>query len=148
MHALYPLAQEIFGWAWSVGAEETFSGLWWDDFLLAMSKVACCSLHQLALELYSRLVLKRGLKVRSSVTDGENNKVLDRAMEYTRVVGVELADMLVSVNLRLLAVEPRVPVQHMFGGDGLQNYICDHQDCLEQLEDQLGNLMTMTEYMI
>ena len=82
------------------------------------------------------------------MTDRENNEVLDRAMEYTGVVGVELADMLASVNLRLLAVKPHVPTQHMFRGDGLQNFIYDHQGCLEQLEDQLGDLTTMMEHAI
>ena len=57
------------------------------------------------------------------MTDRENNEVLDRAMEYTGVVGVELADMLVSINSRLLVIELCMPVQHMFGGDGLQDYI-------------------------
>ena len=122
--------------------------LWWDDFLQALSKVAHHSLHHLNLKPYSHLVLKQGLKARSGVTDREDNKVLDRAMEYAGVVGVELADMLASVNLRLLAVEPRMPVQHMFGGNGLQNFICDHQDHLEQLEDQLGDLTTMMEHTI
>ena len=96
--------------------------LWWDDFLLAMGKVAHHSLYHLGLELYSHLVLKRGLKVRSVTTNGENSKVLDRAMEYARVVGVELADMLVSINLRL-AIEPHMPVQHTFGGNSLQDYL-------------------------
>ena len=40
------------------------------------------------------------------MTDGENNKVLDRAIEYVRVVGVELVDMLVSVNLKVEALVP------------------------------------------
>ena len=38
--------------------------------------------------------------MRSATTDRENNEVLDRAMEYTGVVGVELVDMLASVNVR------------------------------------------------
>ena len=42
-------------------------------------------------------------------------------------------------------LKPHVPAQHMFGGDGLQNFIRNHQDHLEWLEDQLGNLMMMTE---
>ena len=65
---------------------ETFSDLWRDDFLLATGKVACHSLHHLDLEPYSRSVLKRGLEARSRATDGENNKVLDRAIEYTGVL--------------------------------------------------------------
>ena len=60
----------------------------------------------MGLKPYSWVIFKQGLKVRSSVTDGENNKVLDRAMEYVRVVGVELVDMLVSVNLKVEALVP------------------------------------------
>ena len=85
------------------------------------------------------------MKVRRAERDREENKVLYRAMEYAGVVGVELADMLVSINLRVEAIEPHVPTQHTFSRDGLQNFICDHQDQLEQLEDQLANLMMMTE---
>ena len=86
--------------------------------------------------------------MQSGVTNGENNKVLDRAMEYVGVVGVELVDMLASVNLRLLAIEPHMPAQHTFGGNGLQNFICDHQDHMEWLDDQLGDLITMMEHTI
>ena len=46
------------------------------------------------------MIFKQGLKVRDSAMDGENNKVLDRAMEYAGVVGVELVDILASVNSR------------------------------------------------
>ena len=46
------------------------------------------------------------MKVGSSVTDGENNKVLDRAMEYAGVVGVELVDMLASINSKVEALAP------------------------------------------
>ena len=63
--------------------------------------------------------------------DSEENEVLDRAMEYTGVVGVELVDMLVSVNSKVEAIAPHMPMQHMFRGDSLPNFICDHQDCLE-----------------
>ena len=127
---------------------ETFSDLWRDDFLLVTGKVAHRSLCRLGLEPYSCSVLKRGLKVRSATTDRENNEGLDRAMEYTGVVGVELVEMLASINLRLLAIEPRMPAQHTFGGNGLQNFICDHQDHMEWLEDQLGDLITMMEHTI
>ena len=65
-------------------------------------------------------------------------------MEYAGAVGVEVADMLASVNKKVQAIKPHVPAQHTFRGDGLQNFIRDHQDCLEWLEDQLGDLMTMT----
>ena len=109
------------------------------------ARVGCHSLHQLGLEPYSWAVSKWGLKVRKAEGDREENETLNRVMEYARVVGVELVDMLVSVNLRVEAIEPHVPTQHTFSRDGLQNFICDHQDQLEQLEDQLANLMTMTE---
>ena len=62
-------------------------------------------------------------------------------MEYTRVVGVELADMLASINTRVLD-------QYTFSGDGLCQFIQDHQDCLEQLEDQLSNLIMMTNWSV
>ena len=71
------------------------------------------------------------MKARSAEKDSEENRVLDRAMEYARVVGVELVDMLVSVNSRVEVIEPCMPMQHTFRGDGLQNFICNHQDCLE-----------------
>ena len=45
---------------------------------------------------------------------------------------------------RSKAIEPRVPAQHTFGGDGLQNFIRDHQEELERLNDQVMNLTTMT----
>ena len=61
------------------------------------------------------------------------------------MVGVELADMLASINLRLLAIELWMPAQHTFRGDSLQDYIHDHQDHLEQLEDQLSDLTMMME---
>ena len=109
-----------------------------------MSKVTCQTLHQLNLEPYSRLVLKQGLKLRKVEKDGEEDKVLDRAMEYTRVVGVEVADMLASVNKKVRALKPCILAQHMFGGNGLQNFIHNHQDHLEWLEDQLGDLVMMT----
>ena len=44
-------------------------------------------------------------------------------MEYAGVVGAELADMLTAVNEKVKAIEPRVPAQHTFGGDGLQSFI-------------------------
>ena len=76
--------------------------------------------------------------------DGEEYEILDRAVEYTGVVGAELADMLTAVHKKVWALEPCVPAQHTFGGDGLQNFIQDHQDQLERMEGQLGDLTTMT----
>ena len=96
-----------------------------------MARVGHCSLRQLGLEPYSWAIFKQGLKVRKAEGNGEENKVLDRAMEYAGVVRVELADMLVSVNSKVEVIAPCVPTQHMFGRDGLQNFICDHQDRLE-----------------
>ena len=63
--------------------EETFSNLWQDDFLQAIARVGHCSLCQLGLEPYSQAIFKWGLKVRKAEGDSEENKVLDRAMEYT-----------------------------------------------------------------
>ena len=42
------------------------------------------------------------------------------------------------------AIELRVLAQHTFGGDGLQNFIRDHQEELERLSHQVENLTTMT----
>ena len=67
--------------------------------------------------------------------------MLDWAMEYTRAVGMELVDMLASINTWVLD-------QYMFGSDGLCQFIQDHQDHLEQLEDQLINLITMTDWTV
>ena len=64
------------------------------------------------------------------------------------MVGVELVDILVSINPRVEELVPHVPMQHTFRGNGLQNFICNHQDHLEQLEDQLSNLVTMTENVV
>ena len=80
--------------------------VWWDDFLQATNKIAHCSLHHLGLEPYSQVIFKQGLKARSSEKDGEEAEVLDRAIEYAGVVGVELADILVSVNLKVEALAP------------------------------------------
>ena len=69
--------------------------------------------------------------MRKAEGDGEENKVLDRAMEYVGVVGVELADMLASINSKVEAIAPHMPAQHTFRVDGLQNFIWDHQDHLK-----------------
>ena len=65
-------------------------------------------------------------------------------MEYAGAVGVEVANMLASINEKVWVIRPHVLAQHIFGGNGLQNFIRDYQDCLEWLEDQLGDLTTMT----
>ena len=109
------------------------------------ARVGHCSLRQLGLEPYSWAIFKQRLKMRRAEGDSEENKVLDRAMKYAGVVGVELADMLASVNPKVEVLEPQVPAQHMFGGDGLQNFIHDHQDYLEHLEGQFQDLVTMME---
>ena len=49
----------------------------------------------------------------------EGNKILDRMMEYARVVGVELADMLAPINSKVEDLVPQVPAQYMLGGDRL-----------------------------
>ena len=69
-------------------------------------------------------------------------------MEYVGVVGVELVDMLASINSKVEALAPCVPTQHTFGGDQLQNFIHNHQDHPEQLEGQLGDLITMMEHVV
>ena len=94
-----------------------FSDLWRDDFLQVISKVRRWALQHLGLEPYSQVLLSWGLKL--WVEWGERDKMLDWAMEYTRAVGVELADMLASVNSWVLD-------QHTFGSDSLHQYIQDH----------------------
>ena len=86
--------------------------------------------------------------MRRAEGDGEENEVLDRAMEYAGVVGVKLVDMLASVNKKVEDIMPRVPAQHTFGRNRLQDFICDHQDHLEHLEDQFQDLTTMTEHAV
>ena len=125
-----------------------FSDLWWDDFLQVTARVSYCSLHHLGLEPYSQVIFKWGLKVRNAEVDGEESTTMDRAMEYAGVVGVELADMLASINLKVEVLVPRVPAQHTFGRDRLQNFICDHQDCLEHLEGSFQDLMTMVDHAV
>ena len=56
--------------------------------------------------------------------------------------------MLAAINEKVWVLEPWVPTQHTFGGDGLQNFIQDHQDCLEHTEGQLGDLMTMMNQVV
>ena len=53
----------------------------------------------------------------------ERNKTLDRAMEYSSTVGVELVDMLVSINSKVEELAPCMPTQHTFGGNGLNQFI-------------------------
>ena len=78
--------------------EETFLDLWRDDYLQATSKVARRTVRQLNLELYSHALLKRGLKARKAGADGEECEVLNWAMKYAGVVGVELVDMMTLVH--------------------------------------------------
>ena len=88
--------------------------------------------------------MKQGLKLRKVNKDGEECEVLDQAMEYTGAVGVEVADMLIAVHEKVWVLGPWVPAQHTFGGNSLQQFIHNYQDRLEWLEDQLGDLTTMT----
>ena len=85
--------------------------------------MARCTIRQLNLELYSHAMLKWGLEARKAGVDGEECEVLDQAMEYTGVVGAELADMMTLVHEKVRALELQVPAQHTFGGDGLQEFI-------------------------
>ena len=93
--------------------------MWRDDFLQVTSKVAHRTVRQLSLEPYSRTVFMQGLEARKAEDDGEECEALDWAMEYARTVGVEVVDMLAAVHKKVQALEPQVPNQHMFGGDGL-----------------------------
>ena len=110
--------------------------------------VGCWSLRRLGVEPYTWALLKQGLKSRAEPQNVERNETLDRAMEYTGLVGMELVDMLASINSKVEDLAPRMPMQHTFSGDGLNQFIQDHQDCLEQLEDQLSNVITMTERLV
>ena len=60
-----------------------------------------------------------GLEARRGEDDGEECEMLDWVMEYARTVRIEVADMLATVNKKVCTLEPWVPTQHMFGGDGL-----------------------------
>ena len=97
------------------------------------------------MELYSCALFMRGLESRTEVDNGEENEVLDRAMEYARAIGVEVVDMLTVVHKKVKALELQVLTQHTFGGDGLQEFIHNHQDHLEHIEGQLGDLTTMVD---
>ena len=46
----------------------------------------------------------RGLENRTEVNDGEENKILDKAMEYAGAVGVEVVDMLTAVHEKVKAL--------------------------------------------
>ena len=69
-------------------------------------------------------------------------------MEYSRIVGMEVVDMLTSVHKKVRALESRVLTQHMFRGDGLQNFIHNHQDRLEHIKGQLGDLTMMMDHAV
>ena len=96
----------MFEYCQNIRENETFSNLWQDNFLQATARVDCHSLHHLGLKPYSRVIFKWGLKARSAEIDREENTTLDRAMEYARVVGVELANMLASVNSKVEELAP------------------------------------------
>ena len=102
------MSQNIQDWIKDLNPEETFSDLWRDDFLQVMSRVAHRTLRRLNVELYSRAVFKRGLKMRMDKEDREEHELLDRAMEYAGTVGLEVADMLMMVHEKVRALEPRV----------------------------------------
>ena len=104
-------------------SEETFSDLWRDNFLQVMGRVTCHTAHRLTLEPYSCAIFMRGLEVRKAEDDGEESEVLDWAMEYAGTVRVEVVDMLAAVNKKVWVLELRVPTQHTFEGDSLQNFI-------------------------
>ena len=57
-----------------------------------------------------------------------SNQMLDQMMEYTGVVGVEVLDMMATMNHHILE-------QERFSGDGLCQFIQDHQDQITELED-------------
>ena len=95
-----------------LGPEETFSDLWRDDYLQVTSKIAHQTLHWLNLEPYSCAVLEQGLQARKVKDDGEECETLERVMEYTGIVRVEVLDMLTAVHEKVWALEPRVPMQH------------------------------------
>ena len=80
--------------------------LWRDDFLQVTSRVACQTLRRLNLEPYSHLVFERGLKTRTDKEDGEEDELLDQAMEYAGTVGLEVMDMLMTINEKVHTLEP------------------------------------------
>ena len=119
----------------NVNENEAFNDLWQDNFLQVTSKIRRWALRTLGVEPYTLALLKWGLKSRLELRNVERNKTLDRVMEYSRSVGVELVDMLASINLKVDELVPHMPTQHIFGGNGLCQFNQDHQDHFEQLED-------------
>ena len=59
-------------------------------------------------------------------------------MEYAGAVGVEVLEMVATMNCC-------IPEQETFGGNSLCQFIQDHQDQITELEDQLGNIISMTD---
>ena len=102
----YPTSQQILDRVKDLGPKETFSDLWRDDFLQVTSRVARRTLRRLNLKPYSQAVFERGLKMRTDKEDGEEHELLDWAMEYTGTVGLEVTDMLMTVNEKVHALEP------------------------------------------
>ena len=93
-------------------------------------------MQHLGLEPYPRALLKQGLKVQGE-GGSKSNWTLDQAMEYTGAIGVEVLEMMAMIN-------HHIPEQETFGGDGLHQFIQDHQDRITKLKDQLGNIIIMT----
>ena len=57
--------------------------------------------------------------MRTDKEGGEEHELLDQVMEYAGMVGLEVANMLMMVHKKVRVLEPWVPNQHTFGGNGL-----------------------------
>lgn len=116
-----------------VSSEETFEDLFRDDFLQAAGSVERRALRRLDnITPYCRSVLRRGLRARQEQGTGMGAGV-DYAMEYAGVVGGMVMGLLADFN-------ERIPAGHTFGGDGLRDFIGDHQNRLEEGEANVDAL--------
>ena len=94
---MYLSAQEVLNHCQVVSDQEMFGDLWRDNLLQATSKVGRQTLQCLGLEPYLQALLKQGLKA-CGEGGPESNQVLDQAMEYAKVVGVEMLEMMVMMD--------------------------------------------------
>ena len=116
-----------------MSSEETFADLFRDDYLQVVSRVerqALCCLDNMTP--YCRLVLRRGLCTRQEHGTGMGAGI-DYSMEYTGIVGGMMMGLMAEMNDWILA-------GHTFGGDGLQDFISDHQTRLEEGEANMDAL--------
>lgn len=116
-----------------MSSEETFADLFRDDYLQVVSRVerqALCCLDNMTP--YCRSVLKRGLCARQEHGTGMGAGI-DYSMEYMGIVGGMMMGLMAEMN-------DWIPAGHTFGGDGLRDFISDHQTRLEEGEANMDAL--------